>query len=82
MEAIGKIEASPFCTGRTEQGFKATFDFILQNKTLAGALEGKYDNRVGTDDRQSVQDVWADVLGGRKDSDFDDFRITVDGGYE
>jgi hypothetical protein len=45
MEGIERIGASRFCTGDNDRGWKATFDFLLQDHSLTGAREGKYDDR-------------------------------------
>jgi hypothetical protein len=48
-EAIRKISQSDFCTGRTtgQNGWLATFDWLLKPDTAARVMEGKYDNRGG-----------------------------------
>lgn len=47
--AIGKISESDFCTGRVvgQNGWVATFDWLLRPDTAARVMEGKYDNRGG-----------------------------------
>jgi hypothetical protein len=40
-----KIEASQFLCGVNDRGWKAGFDFILNEKNLLKILEGKYDNQ-------------------------------------
>lgn len=45
-EALAKVEASSFCRGQNERGWKADLDFILQPKTFPKILEGAYDDRV------------------------------------
>jgi len=42
-EALGKLEHSSFCCGAT--GWKASFDFLLQESSLYKLLEGNYDDR-------------------------------------
>lgn len=42
LEAIAKVEESRFCNGENDRGWKASFDFILQQKSLAGLLEHGY----------------------------------------
>lgn len=44
-KAFQKILKSDFCRGKNENGWKATFDWILRPDTLVKILEGKYDNR-------------------------------------
>lgn len=45
QEAIERIAASRWCRGENPNGWRATFDFLLQEQTLARALEGVYDDR-------------------------------------
>lgn len=45
LEAVAKVEASDFCRGANDRGWKADLDFITQAKSFAGLLEGRYDNR-------------------------------------
>lgn len=42
LEAIAKVEQSRFCNGENDRGWTASFDFILQQKSLAGLLEHGY----------------------------------------
>lgn len=42
LEAVTKVEQSRFCNGENDRGWKASFDFILQQKSLAGLLEHGY----------------------------------------
>jgi len=44
-EAVRKLAASDFCNGKNENGWRASFDFLLRPDTLAKALEGVYDNK-------------------------------------
>lgn len=44
-EVVQKIDASDFCIGKNDQGWKATFDWLLQKETYLKVMEGKYDNR-------------------------------------
>lgn len=45
MEAIIAVERSAFCRGDNDRGWKADFDFILQQKSLAKLLEHGYPSR-------------------------------------
>lgn len=45
LEAIEKIGASAFCCGKNDRGWKAHFNFLLQESSMQRALEGVYDNR-------------------------------------
>jgi hypothetical protein len=42
LEAIDKVERSRWCNGENSTGWRASFDFILQQKSLAGLLEHGY----------------------------------------
>lgn len=42
---VRKLAASSFCQGGGKDGWRATFDFLLQPDTQHKALEGKYDER-------------------------------------
>jgi len=44
-EAVQRLAASPFATGHSESGWKATPDFLLRPGKLEEILEGKYDAR-------------------------------------
>lgn len=41
--ALGKIRASPFLLGQNDRGWKADFDFVLQEKSFTKLMEGSYD---------------------------------------
>jgi len=46
LEAITRIGASGFCHGKgARSGWRADFDFLLQEQSLTRALEGRYDDR-------------------------------------
>jgi hypothetical protein len=45
-----RINASPFCRGINDRGWRADFDFALKPGTAAKVMEGKYDPRPGTRD--------------------------------
>lgn len=43
-----RIQASAFCRGETDRGWRADFDWVMRNDTIpARVLEGKYDDRAG-----------------------------------
>ena len=44
-EAIDRIAASAYCNGINDSGWRASFRFLLNERTLANALEGVYDDR-------------------------------------
>jgi len=41
---IARLEASRFCRGENSSGWKAGFDFLLRETTVAKTLEGVYDD--------------------------------------
>lgn len=45
LEAVTAVERSAFCRGDNDRGWKADFDFILQQKSLAKLLEHGYPSR-------------------------------------
>jgi hypothetical protein len=44
-EIVQRIAASDFCNGKNDRGWRADFDFLIQDTTRAKVREGKYDNR-------------------------------------
>ena len=47
-ECFKKVQASDFCTGENERGWKADFDWLIKNdNNMVKVLEGKYDNKNG-----------------------------------
>lgn len=52
-DTVKKINASDFCIGKNDRGWKATFDWLLQPETYLKVNEGKYDNRKTTTARQT-----------------------------
>lgn len=51
--AFESIEASDFCKGRNDRGWKADIDFISREDKFVSALEGKYNGRR----RRSVEEI-------------------------
>lgn len=45
LAIITRLNDSDFCTGKNDRGWKATFDWLLQEETHLKISEGKYDNR-------------------------------------
>lgn len=45
IQVIARIRASPFCTGSSDRGWVANFDFLVKPDTPARVLEGIYDRR-------------------------------------
>lgn len=56
-EGFKKAEASDFCKGKT--GWKADFEFLINQNNMAKVLEGKYDNR--DHKPESIADRWANI---------------------
>lgn len=50
-DTVRRISASDFCNGKNDRGWSADFDFLLKPDTWAKVNEGKYDNRVNTQQR-------------------------------
>lgn len=44
QQAVGKLVASDWCTGRTDKGWVADLDFLLQPSKFTKLREGGYDN--------------------------------------
>lgn len=44
---VQRINASPFCLGQNDRGWRADFDFLLRPDTAVKVLEGKYDPKEG-----------------------------------
>tara|TARA_R110000824_G_scaffold21078_6_gene78896 strand:- start:29034 stop:29828 length:795 start_codon:yes stop_codon:yes gene_type:complete len=44
-KAFGMVNASKFCRGENERGWKASFDWILRPDSILRTLEGKYADR-------------------------------------
>ena len=47
--AMEKIRGSPFLLGKNERGWRADFDFVLQEKSFTKLMEGGYDRKKSTD---------------------------------
>lgn len=45
--ALAKIEGSSFLTGNNDRGWRADFDFVLQQSSFTKLMEGSYDDREG-----------------------------------
>lgn len=45
LQVFTNIEASDFCKGSNDRGWKANFDFILREDKFVSALEGRYNNK-------------------------------------
>lgn len=62
ITALEKIRQSNFLTGDNKQGWKADFDFILQEKSFNKIMEGSYDNRKSKQQHQSTKSEFAEWL--------------------
>lgn len=47
LEVLERVNASKFCLGANQRGWKADFDFLMRPDSAAKVLEGKYDNPGG-----------------------------------
>lgn len=63
LEAIQRVGQSNFCTGINERGWKADLDFVLQDKSFLGLIEGKYDNREPVSQAPPRKQTMADFTG-------------------
>ena len=64
LEAIARVGRSEHCRGHNNRGWKADFDFLLQQTSLVRTLEGRYDTRHAPDTRNG-----AAILLARMDSE-------------
>ncbi len=55
--ALAKIKTSDFCRGGGEKGWKATFDWFIQPDSVAKTMEGKYDDRSKTHQRNTPENT-------------------------
>lgn len=55
--ACRKIEESPHCTGDNDRGWRADFDFMLQQKSFTRLMEGSYDAKKPTGGRRPPKAV-------------------------
>jgi len=46
-ESLERVEKSSFCRGHNDRGWLADIDWFLRPGTVAGLVEGKYDDRTG-----------------------------------
>ena len=52
-EVFTKAQNSRFLTGNNDRGFKADFDWLLNQSNFYKTLEGKYDNKISNNQNQS-----------------------------
>jgi hypothetical protein len=53
-ESVIRVASSDWCNGKSERGWRATFDWMLQPDVVLKIMEGKYDNRTQTKQNQSL----------------------------
>ena len=71
-EAIDRINASDFCTGKNDHGWKATIDWFVHNdNNIAKIVEGKYDNRPRAIMGKPIDRGFADQKSSRTDFEFE-----------
>jgi hypothetical protein len=51
---LDRINASPFCLGQNDRGWKADVEFFLRPDTATRVLEGKYDPKPGQGPSQAI----------------------------
>ncbi|MDD5459711.1 MAG: hypothetical protein PHF37_10005 [Phycisphaerae bacterium] len=71
-EAIDRLDASDFCTGKNESGWKATLEFLLKNdNNITKIIEGNYDNRQRAISGKPNDTGFASQKSSRTDYEFD-----------
>jgi hypothetical protein len=58
--ALWKVAENPFLLGQNERGWRADFDFLLQEKSFTKLMEGGYDRRPGVNGRAGFAGVATD----------------------
>lgn len=64
--AINRILLSDFCMGKNDRGWKADLEFFLRPDTVIKIMEGKYDNKKGTEIK--LADGW-EIINGKRFND-------------
>lgn len=62
--ALEKLEASEFCQGKNDKGWKADFDFLVRESSFIKLMEGKYDGQTGRHSQSKHQRACEAVLAG------------------
>ena len=57
--ALHKVESSGFLTGHNDRGWRANFDFMLQQSSFTKLMEGVYDNPKGAPRNESPMEMVA-----------------------
>lgn len=63
--ALAKLDASAFCRGQNERGWKAGIDFLLKPEKFQNLIDGKYDrwsNALPTESRQAESPTTASIF--------------------
>jgi hypothetical protein len=67
--ALAKLEANPWMHGDNDRGWRADFDFLLQEKSFTKLMEGSYDRRPNRSGGASAEEAWNNVFGDGGGSD-------------
>ncbi len=59
---LEKVRGSPFLRGDNKQGWRANFDFLLQESSFTKILEGAYDGKPSGSNGSGVTDVARDLI--------------------
>lgn len=54
LEAVNRVGSSEFCTGKNDRGWRADIEFMLQDKSFLGLLEGRYGGSSGGVEKPEV----------------------------
>lgn len=79
LQAFTNIEASDFCKGDNNRGWKANFDFILREDKFVSALEGRYNNS-GSRRGCNVETISRGTHKGISDEEREELRRLVESG--
>lgn len=76
--AMGKIRGSPFLCGGGRDGWKADFDFVLQQSSFVKLMEGKYDDSRSQKPASTATAV-ADLMAERRQQAFESNPLSGEG---
>jgi hypothetical protein len=60
IQALNKIKASDFLSGKNNQGWKPNLDWIVNQSNMIKILEGAYDNKKGGGDKKRAATIYDD----------------------
>jgi hypothetical protein len=60
IQALDKIKASDFLSGKNNQGWKPNLDWIVNQSNMIKILEGAYDNKKGGGDKKRAATIYDD----------------------